>query len=73
MPFKSEEQQRAMYAAASGKSNLGIPRSAAQKFIEHSDDPLPKERRDCPITEYHDACRSGSPGRIQRAHKALAR
>lgn len=57
-----------MYAAASGHSNLGIPASAAKKFIEHSGDPVPKKDS---ITEYHDAVRSGNSDRIQRAHKAL--
>jgi hypothetical protein len=36
MPFKSERQRRAMYAAAGGHSTLGIPKSAARKFIKHS-------------------------------------
>lgn len=37
MPFKSAKQRRAMYAAASGNSNIGISQSAAKKFIKHSD------------------------------------
>lgn len=36
MPFKSKAQERAMYAAAAGKSTLGIPKAAAKKFIKHS-------------------------------------
>jgi len=35
MPFKSEQQKKAMYAAASGKSNTGIPKKVAKKFIKH--------------------------------------
>lgn len=42
MPFKSEEQRKAMYAAAEGKSTLGIPPSVGKKFIEHKDDAVRK-------------------------------
>jgi len=38
MPFESEAQRRAMYAAAAGKSNIGIPEKVAKKFIKHSTD-----------------------------------
>jgi len=38
MPFESEKQRKAMYAAASGKSNIGIPKEVAKKFIKHSED-----------------------------------
>lgn len=38
MPFESEAQRKAMYAAASGKSNIGIPQKAAEKFIKHATD-----------------------------------
>ena len=38
MPFKSEQQRKAMYAAASGHSNIGIPKSVGEKFIKHKDD-----------------------------------
>ena len=38
MPFQSEQQRKAMYAAASGKSNIGIPQEVAKKFIKHSED-----------------------------------
>ena len=37
MPFESEAQRKAMYAAA-GNSNIGIPKQAAEKFIKHSTD-----------------------------------
>lgn len=44
MPFESEAQRRAMYAAASGKSNIGIPKEVAKKFIKHSEDgDIPEE------------------------------
>ena len=36
MPFKSDKQRRAMYAAATGHGKIGIGRKAAQKFIKHS-------------------------------------
>lgn len=32
MPPKSEAQRRAMYAAAAGKSNIGIPKSVGKEF-----------------------------------------
>lgn len=38
MPFESEAQREAMYAAAAGKSNIGIPQSVAEKFIKHAAD-----------------------------------
>ena len=38
MPFKSENQRKAMYAAASGHSNIGIPKSVGEKFVKHKDD-----------------------------------
>lgn len=34
MPIKSKAQQKAMYAAASGKGNLGIPKKVAKEYIE---------------------------------------
>ena len=33
MPFKSDKQRKAMFAAAAGKSNIGIPRSVGKHFI----------------------------------------
>ena len=36
MPFRSDAQRRAMYAAAEGRSTLGIPEEAAERFIAHS-------------------------------------
>ena len=38
MPFKSEQQRKAMYAALAGHSNIGIPKEVAKKFIKHSED-----------------------------------
>lgn len=40
MPFKSEEQRKAMYAASAGKSTIGIPKEVGEKFIEHRNDSL---------------------------------
>lgn len=37
MPFESEAQRRAMYAAARGDSKLGIPKAEAQQFIADTD------------------------------------
>lgn len=33
MPIQSEAQRRAMYAAAAGKSTLGIPKSVGKEFV----------------------------------------
>jgi hypothetical protein len=33
MPVKSKAQERAMYAAAEGKSTLGIPKKVAKEYI----------------------------------------
>ena len=33
MPYVSKAQGRAMYAAAEGKSTLGIPKSVGQDFV----------------------------------------
>lgn len=34
MPIESKAQQKAMYAAAAGKSTLGIPKKVANEFIK---------------------------------------
>jgi len=34
MPIESKQQQKAMYAAAAGKSNIGIPKKVGKKFIK---------------------------------------
>ena len=34
MPYKSEAQRAAMYAAASGKSTLGIPKKVGKEFVK---------------------------------------
>lgn len=36
MPMKSKAQNRAMHAAASGKSNIGIPASVGKKFVKEA-------------------------------------
>ena len=46
MPFESEEQRRAMYAAAAGKSTIGIPQEVGRKFVAHRDDEVPAVPRD---------------------------
>ena len=33
MPINSEAQRRAMYAAAAGKSTLGIPKKVGEEFV----------------------------------------
>jgi hypothetical protein len=34
MPIKSKDQQAAMYAAAAGKSTLGIPKKVGKEFVK---------------------------------------
>ncbi len=34
MPMKSQAQRGAMYAAAAGKSTLGIPKKVAKEFVK---------------------------------------
>ena len=34
MPIKSKAQQGAMYAAAEGKSTIGIPKSVGKEFVK---------------------------------------
>jgi hypothetical protein len=36
MPMQSKAQNRAMHAAAAGRSNIGIPQSVARKFVAES-------------------------------------
>ena len=36
MPFRSDAQRKAMYAAAAGHGKVGIPQGAAKRFIAHS-------------------------------------
>ena len=45
MPFKSAKQRRAMHAAASGKSKIGISKAGAKKFIAHSKKTKRKKKR----------------------------
>jgi len=39
MPIKSKDQMAAMYAAAAGKSTIGIPKKVGKEFIKS---PAPK-------------------------------
>lgn len=34
MPYKSDAQRKAMYAAAEGKSNIGIPKKVGKEFVK---------------------------------------
>lgn len=34
MPYKSKAQQAAMYAAAAGKSTIGIPKKVGKEFVK---------------------------------------
>lgn len=46
MPMRSQAQRRAMYAAAEGKSTLGIPKSVGKEFAA-ADEPgkLPEKAK----------------------------
>lgn len=55
MPFESESQRKAMYAAASGRSNIGIPKEVAKKFIKHSEDgDIPEESTPLATPEFKE-------------------
>jgi len=68
MPFESEAQRKAMYAAAKGKSNIGIPKEVAKKFIKHSEDnsgDFPEEPTLLSTPEYKDEDLSELRTRLQ--------
>ncbi len=49
MPMKSKAQNRAMHAAASGNSKVGIPAKVAKKFVKEqhgkSEKGLPERKK----------------------------
>jgi len=46
MPIKSQKQRGAMYAAAAGKSTLGIPKKVGKEFVKSDKGgKLPKRAR----------------------------
>ena len=59
MPAVSEKQRRAMWAAANGKSNLGIPKSVGKEFVEKKD----------AIHDYMDAACKGDSNSMKEAMK----
>ena len=67
MPAKSKAQLRAMYAAASGHSTLGIPQSVGQEFIAKT--PKAKKSRLMQEPSMADQMRSHltKSGRLKRA------
>ena len=54
MPIVSKAQQGAMYAAAEGKSTLGIPKAVGQKFVAAGPaaPKLPQRVRSSPVGVY---------------------
>jgi hypothetical protein len=58
MPAKSEKQRRAMYAAAAGKSTLGIPVSVGKEFVGKA----PKKKHHSPSGPDGAAEGSAQPG-----------
>ena len=59
MPAKSGKQLRAMYAAAAGKSNLGIPQKVGAEFVKET----PRAKRKSLMSHHQKA----SKGFRQRA------
>jgi hypothetical protein len=49
MPMRSKAQNRAMHAAAAGRSTIGIPKKVAKKFVKEqkgkSEKGLPEKKR----------------------------
>lgn len=49
MPMKSKAQNRAMHAAAEGRSNIGIPKKVGKEFVKEqhgkSTKGLPEKKR----------------------------
>lgn len=47
MPVKSEKQRRAMHAACSGKSKLGIPKKVGCEYVgrSHGKSKAPSKRK----------------------------
>lgn len=46
MPMRSQQQRKAMYAAAAGKGNIGIPKKVAKEFVkEDKPGKLPKRAK----------------------------
>ncbi len=58
MPAVSEKQRRAMWAAAEGRSNLGIPKSVGEEFVRHDESGKP-ELGDLTDREAAEAIRDG--------------
>jgi len=58
-PPVSEAQRRAMWAAKSGHSTLGIPKSVGKEFAEADPGGKLPEHKDDDCSGYLDACRRG--------------
>jgi hypothetical protein len=66
MPFKSQAQAGAMYSAAEGKSNLGIPTSVGQQFVADS-----AGQKTSPLPEYVQAQQGAKArGRTHRGRRS---
>lgn len=70
MPMASKAQNAAMHAAASGNSNIGIPKSVGAKFVaEQHGHPLPKgtPKKVAPAKSNHRTTRaSNSPFALKK-------
>ena len=72
MPFESEAQRKAMYAALAGHSNIGIPKEVAKKFIKHSEDEVPEEPTLLSTPEEEIQVRNGRKEEIKKFKGDLA-
>lgn len=59
MPAVSEKQRRAMWAAAEGNSNLGIPQSVGREFVKNDANQVKPETGDLNEYETAEAIRDG--------------
>ena len=77
MPFESEAQRKAMYAALAGHSNIGIPKEVAKKFIKHSEDgDIPEEATPLSTPEFKEddeiVIRNGKKDELKKFQGDLA-
>jgi len=72
MPFESEAQRKAMYAALAGHSNIGIPKEVAKKFIKHSEDEVPEEPTVLSTPEEEVEVRNGKKDELKKFQGDLA-
>lgn len=65
MPSVSRQQQKAMFAAASGHSTLGIPKSVGEEFVAADKAKAAKK----PKSDFHQAMQSHGFSKGDGTHK----